>query len=858
MKSILQKTIRLATLFCLLLAGFAGIAQQGERVGIPTTGAMGITVSVAELQAKSILADQLPKPIRVREEFEARRRPRVNPDAPQAASWSPDAANRTVSPNTSNGISATQAIHSNFLGSVLSEAGSVPPDNMGDIGTTQVCVAANGRIKFYARNTVCATAQTTVTTTSNTPLGAPALNADLDVFFSSVTAAGVSDPHVRFDRQTSRWFVVAIDLLNTSNRCVIAVSSGPTVTSSANFTFFSFIFDALLPVPPSPYAGGFFDYPTLGVDANALYIGGRMFNGTGTAYTGASIFVVRKSSVLGAGPIVTTAFHQIGTTTTGIYTPQGVDNDDPTATQGYVIGVDQGVFSQLDIHRISTPGGTPTASAMIAITVPTTSLPLSQVNSLAGNTLDVNDDRVFAAMIRKNKITGVSSLWTTHAIAVTTAGTGANSGTGRRNGARWYQIGNLSTTPSLTQSGTLFDGAATNPRGFIFPSIAMSGQGHSVLGFTSASAVNFIDCGIAGRYRTDATGTIQPFTLATSASTTYAPGFDASPFRWGDYTQTVVDPLDDMTMWSFVQYCNAANSWGVRAVQLKAPPPATPTAPGTIGCGSIVSTNYVTPVTLNSTSVSNSEFFDPGTGYTNRLTVTTTGTGASISSLVFAGPTQLTFNVTWPPALAGTTQTLTITNPDCQSVTTTYTLPTGCTPIPVRWISFTGREQNKKAVLNWATANEYNNKYFIIEKSGSNNSGFAEIGRINSKNVNGDTYDFTDNDPAAVNYYRLKQVDNDGNFTYSDVVLVKITGKFKFTAYPNPASSRLTVEYNDAFRGGTVALLNSDGKKVLTQTASGFNKITLNVSNLAAGLYVVEIRAANGENQQQKILIERQ
>ncbi len=858
MNFFLLLTSRFAAFICLLLAATTGYTQQGEIVGVPHAGAMGVTVSVADLQAKSNIADLTLRPIHLKVEGGGMRHPASNPGAPAVASWPP------ANPNTPNSISATQAIHSNFLGSTLGESGSVPPDNMGDVGTTQVCVAANGRIKFYARNTVCATAQTTTTGTSNTPLAGPALNADLDVFFSSVTAAGVSDPHVRFDRLTSRWFIVAIDLLASSNRCVIAVSSGPTVTSTANFTFFSFIYDALTPVPPAPYAAGFFDYPTLGVDANALYIGGRMFNAAGTAYTGASVFVVRKSSVLGAGPIVTTAFHQIGGASTGIYTPQGVDNDDPTATQGYVIGVNSAVFSQLDFHRISNPGTTPTASALIPIAAPATSSPLSQVNSLAGNILDVNDDRVFAAMIRKNKITGVSTLWTAHAIAVTSAGVGATSGAGRRNGARWYQLGNLSATPTITQSGTLFDAAATNARGFTFPSIAMSGQGHSVIGFTTASAVNFIDCGVAGRYRTDAAGTLQPFTLATAASTTYAPAFDASPFRWGDYTQTVVDPLDDMTMWSFVQYCNAANSWGVRAVQLKAPPPATPTSPGTITCGNptsgnpAVGTNRTTAVTLNGTSVSNSEFFDPGTGYTNRLAVTSTGVGVSTSNLVFVSPTQLTFNITWPQSLAGATQTLTITNPDCQSVTTTYTFPTGCIVIPVRWVSFTGREQNRKAVLNWATGNEYNNKYFIIEKSGSNSSGFAEIGRLNSKNVNGDNYDFTDNDPAVVNYYRLKQVDNDGNFTYSDVVLVKITGKFKFTAYPNPASSKLTIEFSEAYRSGNISLLNSDGKKVLSRSITGFNKEALDVSNLAAGMYIIEIKAANGEKQQQKVLIERQ
>ena len=52
--------------------------------------------------------------------------------------------------------------------------------------------------------------------------------------------------------------------------------------------------------------------------------------------------------------------------------------------------------------------------------------------------------------------------------------------TGDRNGSRWYQIGSLTTTPALVQSGTLFDPAATNPRGYWIPSVAMSGQGHMV------------------------------------------------------------------------------------------------------------------------------------------------------------------------------------------------------------------------------------------------------------------------------------------------------------------------------------------------------------------------------------------
>jgi hypothetical protein len=760
-------------------------------IGIPTKGEMGIMIPVTEIIEKTRIADLQPKTIRKSRELEVEKNKAQNPDAPKVASW-------PVNKNKVTGVlTPTQAFHSNFLAITLSEANSVPPDNMGDIGTTQVCITSNGRIKFFARNNVCQTAQTTTTGTSNTTLGTPEFSSDINAFFTPVLSpgiTGVSDPHVRFDRATNRWFVIAIDLKSSSNRCVIAVSSGPTITSLASFTFFFFVFDALGTVPPAPYAGGFFDYPTLGVDANALYIGGRMF-GSVSGYTGASVFVVRKSSILGTGPIVTTAFHQLGTSSTGIYTPQGVDNDDPTATSGYVVGVNSAVFSQLDIYRISNPGGIPIASALIPLTVPSTSSPSNQVNSLVGNTLDVNDERLFAAMIRKNKITGVSSLWTTHTIAVNSTGVGASSGVGRRNGARWYQIDNLATTPTLTQSGTVFDDAAANPRGFIFPSIGTSGQGHSAIGFTTSSPVNFIDAGISGRYRTDAPGTTQPFALATAASTTYSPSSDSNPFRWGDYTQTVVDPLDDMTMWSFVQYCNAANSWGVRAIQIKAPPPATPIALGTLPCGNPNASNIENAVTLNGISVNNSEFFDPGAGYANRLNVTTTGAGASINNITFVSPTQITFKLVWPPALAGTTQTLTITNPDCQSVTSTYSLPT---------VTFTTQPASTFVCANTnasfsTTVNGIAPFTYQWQRSNDNGSNWNNVAGANAA-----TYSFTTTSTDNGSQYRCVAGIRCG--------ITRNSNPATLTIAPSPTAPNLTASGPTTFcQGGSVTLNSNVG-----------------------------------------------
>ncbi|MEO6612125.1 MAG: T9SS type A sorting domain-containing protein [Chitinophagaceae bacterium] len=841
-------------LFYLFCSAFTASAQIGhDIIGIPSTGARGIKVSVAELENLTRAVDRLPKPIRIRKEFESHRRPASNPAAQQVASW-PMTGNPQG--NRADQVTASQAIHSNFLGINIGESGFIPPDSNGDVSTTQVGVTSNGRIKFYNLNTVCQAAQTTAST-GTTPLGSPVVDLDMDVFFNSVrNGTSTTDPHIRFDRLTGKWFVVAINVAATSNRCVIAVSSGPTVTSAASFTFFFFVYDAIgsPPVSPAGYIGGFFDYPTLGIDANALYIGGNMFNSAGTTYFGATLFVVRKSSVTGAGPIVTTAFHLIGTGTAGIYTGQGVDNDDPSATAGYFVGVDAGIFSQLDIHRIATPGGTPVASSLITLTVPTTTSPqLQPQNGSPPRTLDGLDDRLFAAMIRKNKITGTSSLWTAHNMEVNASGVA--SGTGNRNGSRWYQIDNLASTPTLTQSGTLFDNAASNPRGFWIPSIATSGQGHSILGFSTAASDQFADCGIAGRYRTDVTGTLQAFTLATTSTTHYDQS--GSPERWGDYSQVVIDPADDMTMWTFQEYCNGTNNWGVRAIQLKAPPPASPTSPGTIACGNdIGGGNHTTAVTLNGTSSSNSEFFDPGTGYPNRLAVTTTGTGVSISSLVFVSTTQLSFNVTWPTTLAGTSQTLTITNPDCQSVTTTYTLPAGCSPVPVYYISFTGRDIGRRAQLNWVTASEPSNAYFEIERKNVNGE-WVVIGTMNSKGVNGGGYVFFDENPLAVNFYRLKQYDIDRNFTYSPIVVVEMNVTDRLIIYPNPAKEQLNVEVPENYRGGTLKLINVSGASVFSSRINTFNKQIIDVSLLASGTYIVEIESVQGQRLQKTVIVQK-
>ena len=624
--------------------------QDSSVQGVPWTGEPGITLTIDEIMQKEAMLpnDYYPKiKPKSNPDIEEGEYPEVpaDPNSPDVSEWPP----RNQDEKIINGgeTDLPQTIGTTFLGPQVSEAGYIPPDSQGDVGPTQVMVCANGRIKVFSKAGV---------------LGG--LNADLDVFFSSVDGGtGTSDPHIRYDRLTQRWYVVGINLYAGSNRIMIARSSGPTITNTSSFTFFQFAQDAV--GTPGADAGGFADYPTLGVDKFALYIGCNMFT-SGGSYIGTSAWVVNKTN-LNAGTLTVTGFHAISSgSTEGPRTPQGVDNDDPSATAGYFIGVSNFSYSRLTIRRVSTPGGTPSLSGNLNITVPTTG-PVISVPALGTTgSLDGIDDRLFAAEIHKNKITGTITLWTAHHTQVNTSG--VYNASGGRLGSRWYEVTNLTTTPSLNQSGTLFDPAASNPRYYFMPSCVMSGQGHMAIASSTAGTGQRAQIYAAGRFRTDALGTIQAATLMQSSSTAYnIEGGGVQ--RWGDYSQTVVDPADDMTIWTFQEYCNTTDSWGVRAIQLKAPPPATPSASSLTN---IAAGQPSVNIVITGTSASGSEFFDPGAdaggpGYANHIAASISGT-VTVNSITFTDPTHITLNISTVGSPLGL-KNITVTNPDGQNAT---------------------------------------------------------------------------------------------------------------------------------------------------------------------------------------------
>lgn len=178
----------------------------------------------------------------------------------------------------------------------------------------------------------------------------------------------------------------------------------------------------------------------------------------------------------------------------------------------------------------------------------------------------------------------------------------------------------------------------------------------------------------------------------------------------------------------------------------------------------------------------------------------------------------------------------------------------GSNPLPVSWLSFKAGKVDDDVQLEWRTASETNSNYFEIERSNDGLS-FKGIGVIeaagNSNTIQ--TYSFTDSDPlAGINYYRLRQVDYDGSFSYSAIAYVKFSQVQHLAAWPNPTADgiiHLTSGQNE-FNGDVLAVMDTQGRKIegyaISQQSAGL-QISL-PTTLSAGMYLLVLQPETGES----------
>ena len=535
--------------------------------------------------------------------------PQLNPTpVPGAFFPNPLAVNSLTAPPQTLGvnvIASHQGIDPEFEVEV--------PNTYGVIGLTQFLMGGNtGLVTFNRggqRDGILDDEGATVTN----------LDGDASLFINNLAS------RIHYDRLANRFVIVQLsgDVnygVFGNNGITIAVSDTGTISDATQWSVFT-IYD-LSAAPDSNgcasdvnAAGIHFEYPTIGIDSNAVYLSTSVYNNTTNAWITNNLLVLQKSSLYNPLiPVYITSFPIVTTTSVGGFagdqqayrttsTLIPLDNfDDSNPSFGYAISQDPEFFGKLRLYRILNAGTqSPSIAAPIIFDVLQTFSDRSQASAYPNflgqkyarlGRLEYIDDRLATSSHINGK-----QIYTAHAIYIDNTGV-AGVGVPDRLGVRWYQLDvtgdptgqgagteTVTTIPALIQAGTLFDPALANPLYYNFPAITSNNQGDIVISGTVSGVTHPIAAFYVGKAGTEPKdgilniGAVPPTTYAIGSGTftrTLGLGNRAmnttldSGQIWGETSFSSLDPLDNKTIWTIQEIAQNGRATLVVA-QLLAP-----------------------------------------------------------------------------------------------------------------------------------------------------------------------------------------------------------------------------------------------------------------------------------------------
>lgn len=410
---------------------------------------------------------------------------------------------RTGSPDgiqTLGGAGTPPLLGTSFQGPTINDpgAGWVPPDSHGAIGPNHYLAIVNQRIAVYSRT------------------GTFLMGMSNQSFFG--VGGSVGDPRAAYDHLSGRFVITCSDF---NSKVLLAVSTTNDPTGAW--------FKTSVVVSAGTDAGHWPDYPTLGFDANGIYTAAFMVGGANTM----SIFAIEKAPLV--APV-----QSLGTVTAFRALPYE-DAIQPCSTYGAPSGeylVSRASGTSLRLRRINPPLTAPTLTEVGMVPVPLNNDPPNAAvqGSIALATIDARP---------QTTVYQAGSVWTSHTINV-----------GGRAGVRWYQIN--PGTVTTQQVGTIDDPV----RHYFFPSLAVNSNGDVALGMAGSHAGEFGGAWYAGRKSTDAAGQMSLPALFKAGVAAYQVLDGAGRNRWGDYSNTTLDPVDGQSFWTIQEYAHATNQWG--------------------------------------------------------------------------------------------------------------------------------------------------------------------------------------------------------------------------------------------------------------------------------------------------------
>jgi hypothetical protein len=403
------------------------------------------------------------------------------------------------------------------------DSGWIPPDTQGAVGPNHIVETLNGEVQIAGRNGVVLKSVTLLN------------------FWSSVGGiTEVFDPRVTYDPYNDRW--------------ITSGGANPSAASAAILIGVSQTGDptgawSLYKVAADPTGTTWADAPTLGFNVNWIVVQANMFTmANGSA--GSTLWVFNKANLYanGAGAY------------TKIKEPSGFGDIpattyDPALSAMYLAETYSPGIAKL---RISTLTGAVGAEVLTTgVAFPTgssawrSSGPTINFAPQLGSTqkIDTDDDRLESCVYRNDAI------WIAHTVFL------PSSSTPTRSSAQWWEIdasaGNLGAT---LQFGRVDD--PTNNFFYAYPSIAVNANNDALVGYSRFSASQYASANYSFRYGTDPIDTLRADTVMKAGQAAYYKDFGTGDNRWGDYSATVVDPVNDLDMWTMQEYAGTNNTWG--------------------------------------------------------------------------------------------------------------------------------------------------------------------------------------------------------------------------------------------------------------------------------------------------------
>jgi hypothetical protein len=502
-------------------------------------------------------------------------------------------------------VPANLVIGQNFAGSNSTQSGFFPPDTMGAVGLAHFVELINGRYSVYRKSD-----------------GVEVQASSLDQFWvnSGVTVSGSFsfDPRIVFDHLSNRWFALACDNPGGLNNFLFAVSN--TSDPTQGWRGFKIDSDAA----NTRWA----DYPTLGVDAEGVYLAANMFPlaGGGVEIT---IVSIPKADLLLATPTIAnrTEFQNAGINTYG-FTPQfSVDYGAPDGRGTFMSRFGNNQRARGSVLGAGGPGAT--LSPRTLINAAAAPAPPTAVHP--GGTIDALDGRFQANLFEVG-----GSIWVVHGVS-----------SDGRSAVRWYEFDEA--TSALKQSGLINDPVLY----FCQPAICADIFGDVVISFSGSGPAQRISTYAVFGQTVGGVTTFGTPILLKQGESDY-PGTDS---RWGDYSAITLDPTNPRKFWTIQEYARAGNTWGTQITELTV-----------VGVAPTIAPNNAT-VTVNegAAATNTGVYADVDAGDIVNIT-------ASIGSISKTG----TGNGTWtwnftPDDGPAQSQTVTITATDTFGLTATTT-----------------------------------------------------------------------------------------------------------------------------------------------------------------------------------------